>query len=314
MVNLFYLIGLPASGKSTWAKEHESDNTIWLSSDKIRKELFNDEKSQINNKRVFEEMRKRALEYIKKGKNVIFDATNINSKKRRVFLNQLSINVKKNCIYFATEYLECLYGNENRERKVPIEVIESMYKRLEIPMYFEGWDNISVVRRYNEMYRYFKPLEGLDYSYSEYAELLAENTNFAECIDLPQDNPYHTFSVSRHMYYTYEFLKNETGDKNLIIAGMFHDLGKPLTKNFSRGKYASFIGHENISSQLIFAYLIDCGFEIERVVDIATLVQLHSKIINFNKSNIKMEKFKGLVGENLFKRLELLCRADISAR
>ena len=44
------LIGIPGSGKSTYAKEeHESNsNSVYLSSDKIREELYGNESVQGN--------------------------------------------------------------------------------------------------------------------------------------------------------------------------------------------------------------------------------------------------------------------------
>ena len=68
------LIGLPGSGKSTWAEKYitENANTVLISSDNIRKELFGDENSQEDNNRVFYEMEVRTLNHLNNGVNVIY--------------------------------------------------------------------------------------------------------------------------------------------------------------------------------------------------------------------------------------------------
>ena len=95
MNKLYMMIGLPASGKSTIAKElSKSEDAIIMSSDEIRKE-FGDINDQSQNEKVFEEVEKRIKEGLLKS-NVIYDATNINYKKRRAFLQKLNkIEVKK---------------------------------------------------------------------------------------------------------------------------------------------------------------------------------------------------------------------------
>ena len=66
------LIGLPGSGKSTYAKkEHKSNsNSVYLSSDKIREELYGNESVQGSPAEVFTLMQSRAIEALKIGRNV----------------------------------------------------------------------------------------------------------------------------------------------------------------------------------------------------------------------------------------------------
>ena len=89
MNTLTLLVGLPASGKSTYAIERlANDSTIILSSDELIKELFCDENCQENNGLVFKTLYKREKEYLQNVKNVVIDATNINLKERRSDLSQ----------------------------------------------------------------------------------------------------------------------------------------------------------------------------------------------------------------------------------
>ena len=59
MTNFYMLIGIPGSGKSTWAETHKEEyNYNILSSDALRIELFNDVNFQKDNAQVVQVMRK----------------------------------------------------------------------------------------------------------------------------------------------------------------------------------------------------------------------------------------------------------------
>lgn len=81
------MVGIPGSGKTIkaveLAKEH---NAILLSSDAIRAELTGDSSDQTVNDKVFELMFKRTVVALAEGKSVVYDATNINYKRRKGLL------------------------------------------------------------------------------------------------------------------------------------------------------------------------------------------------------------------------------------
>ena len=82
MGKLYYLVGLPGSSKTTWAKKIKNDvNATYLSSDDLRIELYGDVHNQEHNGNLFQIMSKRAKELLKQGSNVIYDATNISREK-----------------------------------------------------------------------------------------------------------------------------------------------------------------------------------------------------------------------------------------
>ena len=189
MNKLYMMIGLPASGKSTIAKDiAKSEGAIIVSSDEIRKELFGDINDQSNNVKVFEEVINRAKFYLANKYNVIIDATNINYKKRRHLLNSIDNLHGKDriAILVATPYEECLERNKLRERKVPEKVIKRMYFNFYIPQYYEGFDDIQI--RYNSGYIFaFEDLE-----------------------DMPQDNPHHTLTILEHCRKTQDIINKNT--------------------------------------------------------------------------------------------------------
>lgn len=310
------LVGLPGSGKSTLAKDISKlhINAKHISSDALRLELFGNEKHREDHHIVFNEMKKRTKDCLNSGINVIYDATNISSKKRISFLKELKkINCKKICIYVATPFEKCIENNIKRERKVDIDAILKMYKSLQVPAYYEGWDDIII--HCNEFKKYNKCIFNLanNISYETYCNDILRYAA-KECIDLAQDNPYHTLSVSRHMYQTFLNLKNKTNNTELIIAALLHDIGKPFCKNFKEGSmFANFYGHENVSAQMALVYLYKIGINTDIILDIVQYIQLHMQLLNIKDNEKGLLKLKNKIGDIIFDNLLLLHEADIAA-
>lgn len=322
-------VGLPASGKTTLAQElmEDRNDIVYLSSDLLRLELFGNIDDQEHNSVVFEEMRKRTIDAFKNGKHVIYDATNISRKRRRALLQQLPKDIHKTAVYMSTEFKTVIKQNKNRERVVPYHVIERMYKNLQIPIYSEGWDNIMFVYDDNTLMNDFPPqfshsvrkavLSGEDgYElmtfFSQYSSL------FSNIYDMPQDSYYHSFSVSRHIYYVYKYVLDyyEGEDKELMLwTALLHDVGKAFCKSFINRKgeetrYANFIGHEYVGSQLAVNFLKQMNFTDKFIHKVVTLIQFHMYLLD---KNANREKLKQYVGEDFFKKLDFLRKADTLA-
>ena len=145
MPDLIMLVGIPASGKSSYARQNYKDYKIY-SSDELREKLFNDVNDQVHNDELFRYIHKNIIKDLKDGNDVVYDATNIYSRNRRNFLSKLSdINCNKICIVFNVDINKCKLRNSTRERKVPEEVIDKMYNKIETPSIDEGFDEIYYV-------------------------------------------------------------------------------------------------------------------------------------------------------------------------
>lgn len=329
MNKLIMLVGLPGSGKSTYGLRllEKMNNSILLSSDTLREELFNDINNTDSHGILFEELHKRVKEALLEGKNVIYDATNVSSKRRRAFIlnfkGKAFKGIEFQCHYVNTPTNECIYNNENRERKVPTQVILDMEKRLTVPMYSEGWSYIKIVRdiTIDSGLRKSNDISECVLSYEEFIEEFKHIPEFAENIDLPQDSKYHSLSVSRHIYYVYKYIAENYEDdldfKLLLYAGIFHDIGKARCKNFKEeSRYANFIGHENVSGQIALKYLIDIGFSLEDSLYIVELIQLHMRL-NYDEESGEIsanKKFENQIDSRTYSLLERLKRADMSAK
>lgn len=149
---LYILIGVPGSGKSTYAEElyEKSERGITLvSSDQLRKSLYGNESCQDNPKKVFTLIHKIVIRELEHGFDVIFDATNIYAKDRMNLIEKVCCEVTKEvrfvAIYFDTPIETCVTRQELRRRKVPTKVIEKMGRQMEKPTFQEGFDIIKTI-------------------------------------------------------------------------------------------------------------------------------------------------------------------------
>lgn len=325
MVKLIVMCGLPASGKSTLAKElSQKYEAVILSSDSIREELYGDEGIQGDSTKVFELLHHRANKYLSEGKNVIYDATNIN-RKRRVHMIKNELKADEYICYYINKTLgECYYNDMNRDRRVGFSVIERMYKTMQIPIKSEGWNKVHIVNEHkplnmNKQYLF----EDIILSGYEHEDLFDELSNvvsdFDDVHDLPHDSKYHTFSVSRHIYYTYKYvLDNYKGDNKLemLVASLFHDIGKGYCKSFYNRKgeetrTANFIGHEFVSAQIAMYELYHLGYSDSFINYVTTLIQLH--MIPHDLTDKKLKKLKELLTGEQLEDLLFLNEVDLQA-
>ena len=163
MAALNIMIGFPGSGKSSYAKKYLlTNNSVYLSSDDIRIELYGFE-DQTHNTEVFERMKRETLIALQNDFDVVYDATNL-SKKRRSDI----IKSAKMCDAEVNAYLCCTPINiilerniTRQERQIPWDKLVQMIQSIEPPMYYEGFDNIYLIDggMYNDVYDYNNLLE-----------------------------------------------------------------------------------------------------------------------------------------------------------
>lgn len=149
---LYILIGVPGSGKSTYAEElfQKSDRgTALVSSDNIREMLYGNASCQDNPKKVFEIAHQVIIDQLQKDYDVIFDATNIYANNRKDLILKVCFEVTKPvrfiAVYFDTPISECIKRQDLRERKVPTKVIEKMGRQIDKPNFQEGFDIIKTI-------------------------------------------------------------------------------------------------------------------------------------------------------------------------
>lgn len=324
---LVVTVGLPSSGKTSWVDDFIGENQGQaidvISSDRIREEIFNDIEDQNHNGEVFDLMKRRTKESLSQGHIAIYEATNISSKRRRALLKELNKYYDKAiCLFKYKRLIACQIDNEKRDREVPSDVIDRMYRNFEIPHKNEGFDEIIVdFDEKTNLYLGNKSKGGIGFlkdellaieTYDDYKRLLGQ-LGLNQCIDMPQDSKWHTLSLSKHMYFCFRAVREyHWHDINLVIASMLHDISKPNVRTEDKDqKYAHYYGHENASAYDVIDILLRyVRIDIEDILEIAWLIGNHMKL----KNNIDKDKFSNIIGYDDYLRLEALDNADNSAK
>lgn len=149
--NLYILIGIPCSGKSTYASRYlNKPNTVIISSDEVRNELMGTcEFYKKTNDLVFDSAKYMIKNALSKGLDVVFDATNTNSRNRKSILKiAKEISCKTTAIIFLTPIQICINRNlkRSKERQIPLEVILRMAKFDSDKVHTEGFDEVKYVK------------------------------------------------------------------------------------------------------------------------------------------------------------------------
>ncbi len=152
-VPLIMLVGIPGSGKSTWAGAYLRDHPAHylVSTDQIRAELYGDEAIQGDWRQVWRQVVSRwrlGIDGIHRGvcAGVVYDATNARRRHRRQAISAARA-LGFNCltlVWVDAPLGVCLRRNRLRSRQVPPEAIVKMHRQLRgaPPSLAEGVDQI----------------------------------------------------------------------------------------------------------------------------------------------------------------------------
>jgi predicted kinase len=142
---LIVLVGLPGSGKSTWAARQ---GTGVLSSDAVRALLTGDDQNQAVNRLVFPTLRYLLEMRVKAGmETTILDATSLTPKERRAWVRAAeALGCEAEAVYFDTPLALCKSRNVARSRVVPEDVMDRFAARLIPPSEAEGFTRVTIVR------------------------------------------------------------------------------------------------------------------------------------------------------------------------
>lgn len=160
------LIGLPASGKSTWvanfldkqiAENGQWDNYVVLSTDALveaEAKLVGSTYNEVWPKYI-DTATKIVDETlgisVRRNVNIIWDQTNLTAKSRAKKLLKIPLNYKIIAVYFRTPDAE-----EHKRRldsrpgkTIPQTILDNMSKTIEFPVFEEGFDEIWVEGEYH---------------------------------------------------------------------------------------------------------------------------------------------------------------------
>ncbi|AFY36944.1 putative kinase [[Leptolyngbya] sp. PCC 7376] len=160
-----FLIGIPASGKSTlalWLQSQTQGQII--STDAIRQKLYGDANIQGKWPEIAHCVDEAIQRAIAIEQTIIYDATNFHRGWRQDFLARYSY-LTWVAWQLHTPFRECWERNQLRSRQVPFEIMRQMLERLEAepPQCVEGFEEIIAVQ--NSNHKCFKALKKLHPQY-----------------------------------------------------------------------------------------------------------------------------------------------------
>lgn len=305
---LIMLVGIQCSGKSTLASmmndtlKTYNRNVIIHSSDSLRKEIFGSCDVQNRNNELFQELHHRIKKSLINNNIVIYDATNINKKKRKAFLHEISyINCRKICVCVMTDFDECVSRCSERTKsgglEVPFNIMSRTYMNWQPPYFDEGWDYIFFVTdepKTNSIFSLVDDLKNYD-----------------------QNTPHHNLSLGDHIekcalnshkyYLTNHYLE---------YACLCHDIGKPFCRidTNKHGVYdgkSHYYNHNNVSAYLSVLYCCNV-FNTHGCIIISNLVYWH--MLPYDPYAIKtLNRIKEDYGIDFYNMLMKLHECDVAA-
>lgn len=134
---VYLMSAIPASGKDTYIKEH-LDVPI-LSLDNIRRKHKIKPTDKKGTGRVVQMAKEQAKIYMREKQSFVFNATNISKDMRAKWISLfLDYKAKVEIIYIEVPYKQLKKQNANRDYPIPLNVIDKLFDKIEIPCFDEG--------------------------------------------------------------------------------------------------------------------------------------------------------------------------------
>ena len=282
------LCGIPGSGKSYLGKQLTGPDTVYLSSDKIREELWGSEEDQQNPGEVFRVMNERLRTALAEGRDVVYDATNTNSKRRLGLLRDITHRfpgIETELHIVATTPEQCMLNQESRERKLDMDVIMKYVKMFQMPTVSEYWTHVYV---HNPFYR----------------EGMLNELRLAQK-GVSQQGTWHQETVDKHTAMVYQYAREHGFSEFVQRAAILHDIGKPLAR-FVDETGAHFYGHGNAGAYMYLCAEAQTGVLSLDIWRMAMMIEHHMDFAQgFNEA-----KIRSLVGDDMYTELANLHEAD----
>lgn len=317
MPSLKMLIGLPASGKSTYSRNLVNSDSSWvhLSSDDIAYEKFPDGQS-IDHQQVFQELFLKTCACLENGKNVIYDATNLASKKRKSFLNRIEkFHAHTEAVVFITPYELLQKRNNAREspQRVPPHILNRYIRALQFPRKDEKFDQISVLTDNKRKQTYHSlPIQRAEIqnlimkeklSYKEWMGIYALFEETRPFLQLAENHPSHMSTINMQAYQAFQKAIKEIHDpyeqKVMVWTILLHGIGRAYVRKNLPIDEDNFYGYEHASMYTAYPILSSLCFSETFIFDVLLLIDEH--IIGHQ---LKRGKIKRRIGIQNYTRLE----------
>lgn len=322
-------VGVVGSGKSTYAKEQNADEVfsalkspVFVNSNDNNINatiIFNDTKRK--EKQLYDDkLETRLLNYVKEHDDyhVIYDATNLNRRKRRaLYIKLKELNADVNTVVFLTPLFVLL----ERNKTYTDFYIKQQFKSLEIPFMNVDTDTVEVARTH--YCNWFKPINFDKARRIDDIILRLRYSEMEDALDkVLHDEHYskhHLERIDEHIELVAKesrvFFEGTDDYRAMLMSAWLHDLGKAESYEWitvGDEKTRRYINHENVSCQYALNYIY---FQLpkekydtlgERVLKI---VAYHMLMFNKDEMSAKTKQRLGIT-ENVFADLIFFNQMD----
>ncbi len=134
---------------------------------------------------------------------------------------------------------------------------------------------------------------------------------FDAMMETPQNHPHHMYNVGEHSIHAMEAVEAR---KDLRLAMLFHDIGKPETHSIDEAGVDHFHGHQEVGARITKGILKRLRFDNDTISMVSRLVAYHD-FGTGSEPNMKMLR-RGMnrMGEDIFPALFDVKRGDILAQ
>lgn len=131
------------------------------------------------------------------------------------------------------------------------------------------------------------------------------------CMATFQNHPHHCYTVGEHILHS---LEHVPAQKDLRLAMLLHDIGKPRTLEADPEGTTHFYGHPAVSARMAEMILRRLKFDNDTIVTVCRLVEFHDYGNNVKPTAATVRRAINRMGEEIFPRFLLVKRADIMAQ
>lgn len=131
------------------------------------------------------------------------------------------------------------------------------------------------------------------------------------CMETPQNHPHHCYTVGEHILRS---LDGVPAVKDMRLAMLFHDIGKPQTLRTDAEGITHFHGHPAVSAKMAGEILRRLRFDNDTTVTVRRLVEFHDYGNDMDPTPVSARRAINRIGEDIIFKLFIIKRADIWAQ
>lgn len=131
------------------------------------------------------------------------------------------------------------------------------------------------------------------------------------CMKTEQNHKHHCMSVGKHILCSLTYVP---ADKNLRLAALLHDIGKPATLTIDEKGITHFYGHPKVSGEMARDILKRLRFDNDTIQVVSRLVEYHHCGIGVVPEMKRVRRAINKMGEDIFPLYLQLWYADIMAQ